>query len=49
MAQDSGYFDQAHFVRDFRALTGLTPSRFQRQNETVTRHRGPEKGIEMIT
>jgi AraC-like DNA-binding protein len=30
LAADSGYFDQSHFVRDFRALTGLTPERFQR-------------------
>jgi AraC-like DNA-binding protein len=28
LALDSGFFDQAHFVRDFRTLTGTTPSRF---------------------
>jgi hypothetical protein len=27
---DSGYFDQAHLVRDFKSLTGLTPERFHR-------------------
>jgi AraC-like DNA-binding protein len=31
LAAESGYFDQSHFVRDFRALTGLTPERFQRR------------------
>jgi len=29
LAADSGYFDQSHLVRDFRALTGLTPVGFQ--------------------
>lgn len=33
LAVDSGYFDQAHFVRDFRTLTGLTPERFHLQRE----------------
>jgi AraC-like DNA-binding protein len=29
LAADSGYFDQSHLARDFRALTGLTPVGFQ--------------------
>jgi AraC-like DNA-binding protein len=28
IATDLGYADQAHFTRDFRAATGLTPGRF---------------------
>ncbi len=28
LAQELGYADQAHFTRDFKALTGLTPSRY---------------------
>ena len=34
LAVDAGYFDQAHFVRDFRDLTGLTPERFQHRDYT---------------
>lgn len=28
LAQDLGWFDQSHFIRDFRALTGRTPARY---------------------
>lgn len=30
LAQHLGYADQAHFARDFKALTGLTPSNYAR-------------------
>jgi AraC-like DNA-binding protein len=28
LALDSGYCDQSHFQRDFRALAGITPGRY---------------------
>jgi AraC-like DNA-binding protein len=28
LAQDLGYFDQAHFARDFKQITGATPGRY---------------------
>jgi AraC-like DNA-binding protein len=28
LAQDLGYFDQAHFTRDFKQITGVTPGRY---------------------
>jgi len=28
LAQDAGYYDQAHFIRDFRAVTGDAPGHF---------------------
>lgn len=29
IAADQGYFDQAHFIKEFRAFGGITPGRFQ--------------------
>lgn len=33
IAYDCGYFDQSHFIRDFKSFTGLTPSAYI-QNKT---------------
>ncbi len=31
LAHDCGYFDQAHFIKDFKAFTGKTPSEYAQQ------------------
>jgi len=31
IAYESGYFDQAHFIRDFRKYTGFTPQQYQQE------------------
>jgi methylphosphotriester-DNA--protein-cysteine methyltransferase len=28
VAQEAGYYDQAHFIRDFESLSGMSPSRY---------------------
>jgi AraC-like DNA-binding protein len=35
IAYRSGYFDQSHFVRDFKFFTGLSPSAFDMKDSTV--------------
>lgn len=32
LALDLGYFDHAHFIRDFRAVAGRTPTQYQRES-----------------
>lgn len=34
LALDLGYFDQAHFIKDFKAIVGYTPADYARQVET---------------
>jgi AraC-like DNA-binding protein len=34
LALDLGYFDQAHFIRDFRKLVGRTPAAYARETAT---------------
>lgn len=36
-AAGDAYFDQSHFIRDFKRFTGLTPSQFQNDPPPVTR------------
>ncbi|WP_231639013.1 helix-turn-helix domain-containing protein [Sphingomonas profundi] len=36
-AAGDAFFDQSHFIRDFKRFTGLTPSQFQRDPPPVTR------------
>lgn len=31
LALDCGYFDQAHFIKDFRAFSGINPTTYQRK------------------
>jgi AraC-like DNA-binding protein len=28
LAQELGYFDQAHFTREFKTITGVSPGRY---------------------
>lgn len=35
LAQELGYFDQAHFIKDFKALIGKTPADYVRQMEPL--------------
>jgi AraC-like DNA-binding protein len=38
LAQDAGYSDQSHFIRDFKALTGVLPKNFLRGQTPIERH-----------
>ena len=31
IAYDSGYYDQAHFINDFKAFSGYTPEQYLRK------------------
>jgi AraC-like DNA-binding protein len=36
LAYDNGYFDQAHFIKDFKEFTGLSPKQFFAGNLTLS-------------
>jgi AraC-like DNA-binding protein len=35
IAHRSGYYDQAHFINDFRLLTGVSPSEYESTRSSV--------------
>jgi AraC-like DNA-binding protein len=37
-ALDCGYFDQAHFIHDFRAFSGINPSKYLANHKDFPRH-----------
>lgn len=48
LAFEAGYADQAHLIREFRALAGLTPARYVAERRGVGFVQYPEGGIEQI-
>ena len=38
VAYECGYYDQAHFIRDFKALTGITPARYSLDQHPFNQH-----------
>jgi len=38
VAAEIGYFDQAHFVREFRSFTGMTPTQYTEQRMVLPSH-----------
>ena len=38
LALDCGYFDQAHFIHDFQAFSGLTPQAYLAQRSLFRNH-----------
>jgi AraC-like DNA-binding protein len=35
IAYESGYFDQSHFIREFKSFTGITPNSFAAQASPI--------------
>lgn len=42
IAADLGYFDQAHFVREFRSFTAMTPTQYTQRRTWLPSHVGTE-------
>ena len=38
IAHDAGYFDQSHFIREFKKFTGLRPSQYQPDNHPINQY-----------
>ncbi|OBK43756.1 AraC family transcriptional regulator [Mycobacterium sp. 1081908.1] len=38
IAADTGHFDQAHFVREFRSFTAMTPTQYRKQRLVLPSH-----------
>jgi AraC-like DNA-binding protein len=36
IAYDCGYFDQSHFIREFKSFTGFTPSGYSLEKSPIT-------------
>lgn len=35
LAYDAGYYDQAHFIKDFKEFVGISPKQFYADNLTM--------------
>ncbi len=44
IAADLGYFDQAHFVREFRSFTAMTPTQYTQRRTWLPSHVGVSPG-----
>lgn len=38
VAYDAGYFDQSHFIREFKRFTGFAPSQYRLENHPINRY-----------
>ncbi len=38
LAYDAGYYDQSHFIRDFKTFTGVSPSGFDTNQLPINQH-----------
>lgn len=38
LAYDNNYYDQSHFIKEFRSFTGLSPSEFVKENFPINQH-----------